>query len=108
MVPGIKMINTESLHCILPAMNMYFWNVCDHKMDKMRKLQTLKGVVRQQKDIVTVSAMMGAFIDNDCSNEALDLYDKIEGFNAKIQRDNIYAIIWCLKRVERFGKGRMY
>ena len=50
--------------------------------------------------------MMGAFINNDCSNEALDLYDKIEGFNAKIQRDNIYAIIWRLKRVERFGKGQ--
>ena len=46
--PGIKMINTESLHSILPAMNMYFWDVQDDKNDK---LQTLKAVLRQEQII---------------------------------------------------------
>ena len=46
--PGIKMINTESLHCILPVINMYFWSVEDPKLDK---LQTLKAVLRQEQII---------------------------------------------------------
>merc|ERR1712228_443641 len=40
------MINGESLHCILPAMNMFFWSVEDAKIDK---LQTLKTVLRNEQ-----------------------------------------------------------
>merc|ERR1711933_234546 len=42
------MINGESLHCILPAMNMYFWNVENEKIDK---LETLKMLLRQEQII---------------------------------------------------------
>eukprot|EP01083_Nonionella_stella_P073701 199524_1 len=46
--PGIKMMNGESLHCILPAMNMYFWSVESPDVDK---LQTLKLLLRQEQII---------------------------------------------------------
>eukprot|EP01084_Bolivina_argentea_P119392 211686_1 len=45
---GIKLLNTDSLHCILPAMNMYFWDVSSEEIDK---LQTLKLILRQEQII---------------------------------------------------------
>eukprot|EP01083_Nonionella_stella_P133185 404886_1 len=46
-------------------------------------------IPNDKKDIVSVGAMMTAFIDNQCNDDAIQLYDKIGSFNEKIKVDNI-------------------
>eukprot|EP01083_Nonionella_stella_P074791 203004_1 len=71
-------------------------------------LNTFNWIQNDKKNVVSIGAMMKAYVNNGCSREALQLYESVGDINSNIKLNDIchiFAIKACTK-TNNFEKGK--